>query len=264
MSIPLTLGLPAANFSTDAASNSQDKNPYMEFVDDLDDLVDEYHENINKLFNGYIASVVKLGLSEKPEDFNKLLELSTPPPQKTKINPEKPDVKEIVGREPCTSKDGVKNLSTYCLSQAAVPEYFLYRAVLIEVRKRASQQALFRIESGRANDAGTGVEQRGPFKTLGDLWRGEKSLQAYGETINRVDRETELGRTALDQGLSAYNEIQFSLPLHKKYKQFMDALAGGFKAVFVGGKYREEAAAIRKQVEFYPTTFLDLTTTQCT
>ena len=97
-------------------------------------------------------------------------------------------------------------------------------------------------------------EPRTVWGAIGDLAQGEEQMQEYGATLNRIDREIDIARQSLDQALGAYNELQLAFPLHKKYQQVIKTLE----------KYRDKISGLRKEIEWYPVTFLDLSTTACT
>jgi chromosome segregation ATPase len=111
-----------------------------------------------------------------------------------------------------------------------------------------------KFESEKSGEEEGQDELHGEFFGLGDVSRLSRRLSSLGSELNRIDREIELSRQALDQALSAYNELQMALPLHRKYKETIKALE----------KYRNKVSDIRKEVDLYPVTFLDVTTTQCT
>ncbi len=203
--------------------------------DSVDELIKTYHKIINDLFNARIAGMVKLGNT----DVSKMLDAVTPP----KVKNEK--------RAPCMGPDNQQNLSTYCLAFDATNEYFAFRKAMIEARRVAGKQASTRFEELK-NDSG------GPsspaFQAAGGIVSGQKNIQGYGEVISRIDRETDVARQSLDQALAAYSELQMALPLHQKYVEVIKSLE----------KYRDKISAIRRQVEFFPSVFLDVTTPQCT
>lgn len=221
--------------------------------------IDKYHEVINCLFNRRIEVMVKKMLKSdedgKPltkEDLQKIFILLSPPAFKFDKN------RQPVGREECKGDGEDMNLSTYCLAQSAVNEYFKFREAMQDARRIEKEKAGQQFETvtgkkpGEAPD--TVIQQRTLGGAVADIFQGEKALQSYGQTINRIDREIDLARKALDSGLAAYSELQMSLPLHRKYLEIIGALE----------EYRDHVRDIRKEVDLYPVTFLDVTTTQCT
>lgn len=221
--------------------------------------IEKYHEVINCLFNKKIEVMVKKMLKPdedgKPltkEDLQKIFKLLSPPAFKLD------EQGQPVGREDCKGEGEDMNLSTYCLAQAAVKEYFQFREAMQEARRIEKEKAGQQFETvtgkkpGEAPD--TVIQQRTLGGAIADIFQGEKALQSYGETINRIDREIDIARQTLDSGLAAYSELQMSLPLHRKYLEVIGALE----------EYRDHVRDIRKEVDLYPITFLDVTTTQCT
>lgn len=235
----------------------EQSNPYedLEGVEDaVDALVEEYHERVNDAFNERIKKLVLLGNEGTPEKLETLLFLVTPPAMEK-------DAAGLPGkRHSCATFQN--NLSTYCLATAMTKEYFDFRASMLDAREAARVQAGQRFETlkqsgiaGNEGDAGAIFEQRRMIGgTVGDIKEGQESIQNYGAVINRVDRELDIARKALDQSLAAYNELQMALPMHIKYKQVVSALE----------KYRDKISKVRQKTDVFPTNFLDVTTAACT
>ena len=72
--------------------------------------------------------------------------------------------------------------------------------------------------------------------------------------IQGIETELRASKLALDQTLSAYNELRTAWPMHKQYVTVYENLL----------KYRDKLVEIRHQVEEYPSKFIDVTTTSCT
>lgn len=224
-------------------------------TDEVDEVIEKYHEMINCLFNMRIQKMVKtilqrIRLTEK--DLKEIFVALSPP--EFILNEEK----QAVGRKPCLNKGDGMNISTYCLAQAATEEYMQFRAAMQKARQKEkadAAQQLFK-DTGKSVDEAPDnfVQQRSLGGAIADIFQGEKALQDYGATINRIDDEMKFARTALDQSLAAYSELQMALPLHRKYKEIITTLE----------EYRDKVRDIRKEVDLYPVTFLDVTTTQCT
>lgn len=221
-----------------------------ESVYDADKIKSKYHEAINDIFNDKIKALVALGNSEKKEDFEKMLELVSPP------DLEKDESGQLIKRKEC---DG-ENLSTYCLAMAVTNKYFIFRAEMLKAREQEKKKAVTQFENQygkkpkEAQPEEILVEQRTLFGTIGDIFQGQKAMQGYGEALNDIDREIDLSRQAIDQTLKTYNEMQMALVMHSKYKKIIKSLED----------YRDKISEIRKEVDLYPFTFLDLTTTACT
>lgn len=200
------------------------KNKYLAFTNDVDDLIKTYHQSMNELFNKRIAKIMQLANSENEENRKNLVNLLTPPQM------EKDSAGLPTKRKPCSAGEGVlHNLSTYCLSLEAVEEYFHFREAMLSAREVAKQKA------------------------ASDVRDSKKSLLGYGKLLNRIDREMDIGRQTLDQALAAYNELQMAFPLHLKYREVIGALE----------KYRDQISLVRKEVDHYPSAFLDVSTTAC-
>lgn len=259
LSLVLVTVTHVARLSTRAGEPASDtQNPYMDLIhnsDPVGDVTSAYTKKVNKLFNERIHEVVSLGSDAKePKDGQKssldtLLDLVQPP-------------REVRGpdglatkREPCDKKDQYR-LSTYCLSQQLIDEYFMYREAMMEVKKNIKDtvtQRYERLSDGRKKEnAPDAVFEQNWILQAGDK-DGSKTVQDYGQTINAIDIDLNTARLAMDQALAAYNELQMALPIHMKYKQAIKRLE----------EYRDALASVRRTVDLYPVTFLDVTTTQC-
>lgn len=214
----------------------------------LNKMVRKYHENINCMFNKRIEKLVWKLLDMTSEgrkiEGSALTELISPPGFGVDPQTKKP----TAFREPC--KD--VNLSTYCLAQDTVKEYFEFKDALESAKKYQKDMA---IEFFQAK-AGTSVSNAPNTITDAtvDFTSGIKALQKSGEYINQIDLEADIARQALDQTLAAYNELQMALPMHRKYREVITALE----------KFRDGIAKVRDQIELYPSTFKDVTTSACT
>lgn len=217
---------------------------------DADEITADYHKEINDIFNDKIKVLVALGNSQMESDFKKMLELVSPPEF------EKDESGQLVKRKECNGE----NLSTYCLAMAVTNKYFVFRAEMLKAREQEKKAAAtqfknqFGKEPKEAQPEEILVEQRTLFGTIGDIFQGQKAMQGYGEALNDIDREIDLSRQAIDQTLKTYNEMQMALVMHSKYKKIIKSLED----------YRDKISEIRKEVDLYPFTFLDLTTTACT
>ena len=221
-----------------------------ESVYDADKIKSKYHEAINDIFNDKIKVLVALGNSQMESDFKKMLKLVSPPEF------EKDESGQLIKRKEC---DG-ENLSTYCLAMASTNKYFVFRADMLKAREQEKKAAAMQFknqfgkEPKEAQPEEILVEQRTLFGTIGDMFQGQKAMQGYGEALNDIDREIDISRQAIDQTLKTYNEMQMALVMHSKYKKIIKSLED----------YRDKISEIRKEVDLYPFTFLDLTTTACT
>lgn len=217
-----------------AAGSSSSKNKYLDLIyekRDPDILIEAYHSDINDLFNEKIKKMVEV-MKKNEKDPNKITNLFKPP----EYNKEN----EIpTTRKTCTPE----NLSTYCVSLEAVKVYFDFRDALSEASK---------IENAKAGEVYAKLQSGGATK--GDLKDAGSNLTNYAKNLEKIELEAELSRQSLDQALAVYNEMQFALPMHTKYMDIVKSLE----------KYRDKVSSLRKQIEKFPGTFLDVTTTQCT
>lgn len=203
-------------------------------LDDVDRLVEIFHARMNRFFNEKIRMIVKEKSPRKMVDLVK-------PPAETSAESGPPR------RTPCTGK----NASTYCLAQIAVSEYDNFRAAMSQARERAKSKAVQ--DMGKIESRG-GTLQRTLPGAVRDLATGSKSLNQHAKILRQIDRELDVARQTMDKALAAYNELQFALPLHIKYGEILQKLI----------LYRNKISNVRRNVELYPDTFLNVTTSSCT
>lgn len=246
------------DFPTECVASRSAESDKKDTRDSVDKVIGKYHEVMNCVFNRRTKILVgKLLNDDKPltkEQLDVILEQLSPPPIKLDAN------KAPIGREKCEGAGQEPSLSPYCIAQIGAAEYFDFREAMNAARRQQKDQAGTKFEtlSGKkVGDPGArevpAFEQRNIFGAIGDVLQGEKAIQGYGETINRIDREVDIARQTLDQALATYNELALSLPMHQKYKQMMSLLED----------YRDKVADIRHAVDLYPITFLDITTPAC-
>lgn len=224
----------------DACKNGGEKKyeQVSQYSNSIDDLVDCYHTTVNNMFNEAIKQMVALGKTGNEAQLNELIE---------RVSPPKADEK---GSRSCAADP--KNLSTYCLAENLVIEFARFRSGMNVLREKLKGEAgakatqLQKIyESEQTDQSNIGDS---------DTMAAQKELfESFGAKINRIDESVQVARTALDQGLAAYNELQFALPLHMKYKKIITGLED----------YRDKLSKIRQRVEFYPISFVDVTTASC-
>lgn len=210
-------------------------------ADAIDMLVECYHDTMNASFNSAIKAVVKLATTGKDDDLKEMILSVTPP---------KADENGI--RAGCNADHN--NHSTYCLSQNGIIEYTSFRTGMISLRERIKANAAddelqltqgfkkkIREGANPPNDGSVAAMQIHLFDT-------------YGAKMQRIDNEVAIAQKSLDLALDSYNELQFALPLHLKYKQIIKSLSG---------EYIPKLAKIRRSVALYPVTFVDVTTPAC-
>lgn len=210
----------------------------------VDRVVEKYHEMMNCLFNQKIKKLAEKFLPQENDDGDEL-----PLSQK-----ELDDLFKLLSSTVCSEE----SLSTYCLSREAVLEYFEFRGAMKEIRKIEITEAGERIGERQKSESDPWPVRSPLIKAAGgaiaDFLTGKKSLEAHEETLDQIDGELSTAQTALDHALAAYNEMQMAVPLHRKYQEVIEQLE----------KYRDQISDIRKDVDLYPETFLDVTTPACT
>lgn len=208
----------------------------------IDNLLSCYHDTVNKIFNANIREMVKLAKTGKEEDLKKLLE---------RVAPFQPDKD---GNKSC--KANPQNISTYCVSEKAVIEYGRFRQGMLLVRKQLRADAgaeAARIQKLSVEEQDESVH----FFGNGDAGEAQKDIfSTFGAKLNRIDDELGVARTSLDQALAAYQELQFALPMHVKYKQVIKTISGD-------DGYIEQLSDIRRRTEYLPGEFTDVTTPAC-
>lgn len=230
-----------------APQREEQSNKYLIMVDageSFESVRSAYHKKMNELFNVKIKGLVKRANSTKPEELAKIQTLVTPP------DFESAKADEQIKRKPCTDE----NFSTYCLSGPTTREYFAFREAMLKLRAKERTEGATKFQAATGKDPNQAPDTFFQQKPLISSIFGAEKLQNFGERINRIDDEVEVAHQTLDQALSAYNEMQMALPLHVKYIELISALE----------KYRNKVSAIRQQIDLYPTTFLNVTTTSCT
>ncbi|MBP9718057.1 hypothetical protein KBD59_02050 [Candidatus Gracilibacteria bacterium] len=237
------------------ATTPEQKNKYLDMasnIDAVDQIIAEYHKTVNAYFNNKTKEMMKIAKSGTDEDLNRLTLLITPPEQQFGSDGLPTKRKDCKG-----SGDGTINLSTYCASMDMTKEYFLMREALSTLRGEAMTQAIQRFETlgqvRKPDGSFDNVVEQPRIFGGGTLGEGQRRLQDYGQIANHIDSELDLARKALDQGLAAYNELQLALPMHVKYKKITVSLE----------KYRDKLSELRQDIEFYPATFIDVTTPAC-
>jgi hypothetical protein len=215
-------------------------------------VVAKYHEVLNCLFNQRIKIVVDImGFGEDANDEDKMTEeemeniytLLSPPA----VVRDAPNGQRL----PCEPTEGVPPLSTYCIAQRGVEEYFEFRSAMLRAREIENTRAVEEKKNLDSTLSEGEVPAHIGFSNVGEI---AETLTDLGENLNRIDREIDIARQTLDMSLAAYDEMLMALPLHRKYEEVIKALE----------VYRDAVSDVRKQTDLYPNAFLDVTTTACT
>lgn len=208
------------------------------YPDAIENITNCYHDSINKLFNAAIKAMVALGKTGDEDKLKQMIAYITPPAAHTQ------------GNIDCTSD--AHNISTYCLAERSVIEFAQFRKGMNAVREKLKTDAgadaarIEKIYVEEKNDRIRGGDS--------DTIAAQKELfETFGSQINRIDEEVKIARSSLDQALASYHELQFALPMHIKYKKVITGLE----------EYRDKLSKIRRMVELYPVSFIDVTTPAC-
>jgi hypothetical protein len=154
-------------------------------------------------------------------------------------------IKKNLGRFPCAAYEEQDNLSTYCVAMDATQEYFKLRQALNFLKTQMMTNV---IQKMKTSDGQAPKEGAATFR------QAIESADEYNADFSEMDNEIALARDVLDSALGAYNELQQALPLHFKYMDTITALE----------EYRDAIADVRREIDFYPMIFKDVTTNQCT
>jgi hypothetical protein len=140
------------------------------------------------------------------------------------------------GNPPADGNCSSSNYSTYCVAKTLLSDptigYISYRKAL-DCRRGIVYENVEEKES-----AGTQAA----------------ALFSASRRLNAIQQEKGDAKRALDETLSAYNELRLAWPMHKKFMQIYETLI----------KFRDKMVEIRQQVEEMPAEFIDATTTKCT
>jgi hypothetical protein len=211
----------------DAAAEPTDycsvKSDYNDPNLDTEQVMEKYHKKINEEFNKYTARMIEAetlaAKTGQREDAGR-------PPKPVSEN--EPQVLQA-----CTSD----NYSTYCVGQTLLTnEQYGYIAYI-----RA-------LDCKRNKIYDSTQAEKSQFTS-----QGQAALMMSAR-LEAIAREKTAAKRALDQTLSAYNELRMAWPMHKSYMKIYESLI----------KYRDKLVEIRNQVEEFPSKFIDASTTKCT
>ena len=209
------------------------KSIYGDFSIDIEDVMALYHKTINDKFNDSIKKMIN---SKDGDDNGK-------PPTDDQINQaasqiNTPGLSDSDKREQAieTLCSDDANYSTFCLSNRLLNSreygYLQYRYVL----------------SCRRYDIDQSIQTQ------------TKPVPQYVAAADQGQKDTAIGqeidnaKKALDQTLSAYDQLKTSWLMHQRYMKIYKSLT----------TYRDKMADIRQQIENFPGKFIDVSTTKCT
>lgn len=222
-----------------------EQSPYADFQKGTEDIMTMYHQTINSKFNDYLKMMIA-GQSQAAK---------TGTPDPNSIPPELDDTTGL----PKDCDDN--NYSTYCVGTKLLTSqygYITYSKVL-DCRQSElfdSKQEALSYSDYMETILSAGISNPGAIKksaTIAPYYQEQKTLEVSAR-VAAITREKSSAKRALDQTLSAYNELKTALPMHKRYQEIYKQLV----------KFRNKMAEIRQQVEQLPGKFIDATTTKCT
>lgn len=226
-----------------------DSNIYNDRSLSTEDIMVMYHEKTNEKFNDYISKMIVAQTAAAEE--------GTVDPNG--IPPEPPDEPPAEGEDPMKEfcDENRNNYSTFCVAANLISDKkrgdgYLQYAQALDCRRgnlfETSQEETAYNDYGDALIIGEENEQE-----FGQILQAQKALEISAR-LEAIDREIKTAKRALDQTLSAYEELKTAWVMHRQYIKTYEELV----------KYRDKLIEIRHQVEEYPSKFIDATTTMCT
>lgn len=224
---------------------------YADFQIGTEDIMIMYHEEMNAQFNYYIGKMIEgQSIAAKTGEADK--NANPPPVGANSVLPEPVDSETGIPKA-CDSK----NYSTYCVAANLLSSptygYMTYSKVLdcrkyqmFDTKEDALAYSDY-VES--ALSAGTAD----PEVNAAPVYQAQKALEISAK-LTAINSEKDAAKRALDQTLSAYDELKTAWPMHKQYMEIYKSLI----------KFRDKMVEIRHQVEQLPAKFIDATTTKCT
>lgn len=258
------------------AASEESKNPYDDPNLGYDEVIDLYHKNINDAFNEYIKKMVA-NLQTNPDDPNgkPFEEDGTPFTVEDCYDPANAGNYStfcvgvnLLGADwgvctPPNKPDGTPSwvipddMKAYCsMDKNSLPYkgYLNFAAAL----HRRNGQIFDTINKKNAYiDAMVclgGVCSDAQFTKNAQIADQRATALAYADQVDTINKEIKFSKMALDQTLSAYDQLKIAWPIHLKYIEIYKALE----------KYRDKIVEIRHATDNYPAKFIDLTTTSCT
>jgi len=190
-----------------------------------ENVISEYHDEMNDMFNKKIAAMVKI--LKNPEGVND-------------PNLESPcgaaDFQEDGGVKKCEQicRNNSGNVSTYCVSVEAMDMYMKYIFHLNKIRKAIGFESVWSAEM--------------KLTPVTDL-----AYQLLLKREEAIDKDIEISRRVLEATLTSYNEFMTAFPVHTRYQTVIKNLI----------KYKNKLKDVREQIQKFPSTFIDTTGTKC-
>ena len=257
------------------------KNPYDDQKLGLQDVIDLYHKKMNDSFNDYITLLMTNLPGENPEckkddPANSYTNTADCKGKQTPLtvddclkNPGNYSsycvAVNLLGADSdrCNDPNGIKEegMATFCDLKKESRPFYGYLNFVAALKKRSDKVFDSRADSlGYTDFLETAISggQANPQtiqknKTANQYYQNQKGLEVAGK-IDKLNNETKFAKQALDQTLSAYDQLKIAWPMHEKYVSIYNNLE----------KYRDKLVDLRHQTDAYPKKFIDLTTTACT
>ncbi|HMR01408.1 MAG TPA: hypothetical protein PKA32_03390 [Candidatus Gracilibacteria bacterium] len=225
--------------------SAESKNIYTNPELSLETIMTTYHERTNEKFNTYIKEMI----TKQNAESKSVPENSFPP-----------DLPDDAGNLDAMKQfcdENRKNYSTFCVAANMISDttngdgYLQYAQALNCRRDKifdtVQEESLYQ-DYGNALIVGEENEQQ-----FEQTLQYQKALEVSAR-VDAINREIDVAKRALDQTLSAYNELKTAWPMHVRFIEIYQDLV----------KYRDKMIEVRHQVEEFPAKFIDATTTACT
>lgn len=199
-------------------------------------IMDLYHKRTNDEFNRYIRLMIT-AQEATAGDFS--VDLNSQPPEPA--DPQDP--LGVYKLEEFCEKNR-DNYSTFCVA----------KNLLTDGEQGDGYVQYVKALECRRGDIAEDIENASPGVEYVSGVVQEAAYAIRSWRIDAIDREVTTAKRALDQTLSAYDELKTAWPMHQRYIKIYESLV----------KFRDKMVEIRHQIEEYPSKFIDATTTMCT
>lgn len=177
-----------------------------------------YHGEMNEFFNTKIKKLIEL--VDEPDFYQN--------PEKKKLFLPPANLLDKDGIPVILEKCGEENLSSYCLSIAALSKYEEYLKRLDYLQKNPDLN----------------------YTTMSSVGDITAILKRRAE---QSKREAQEAKAVLEATVAAYNEFRLAYPMHIKYQEILKQLT----------KYKLVLKDIRLRAAEFPVRFVDASTSQC-
>lgn len=200
-----------------------------------------YHENINKKFNEYVK-----------KSMTSAEAAALDPNSPEAVNSRAPDTNTTEEALKKCSENDYANYSTYCAS------------VTLYADPRVGYKGFRDVMSCRKYDIFESTKERNAYidamvmgtenENKAQIINQQQMALRVANNVDEASRAVADAKAALDQTLSAYDQMKLAWSMHVRYMKIYEDLL----------KYRDKLVDMRHYVESFPAKFIDASTTQCT